>query len=227
MPATPFLNPLNYLLFCLGALSLIMSPGPDFFYVSSRGLAGGRSAGIVSAFGIGTGLLFHTLVAATGLTFLLKLPLVFNVVKWIGAGYLLWMGYKILSSHDAFAPTPAAQVANLRTVFRQAVLTNIFNPKVTLTFAFFILPFVDQHQSGAAWRTVALGLTLATLATTWFCFVGASMGHLGAFLARKPSINNFVRIFSGILLVGLGINVAFPQIWRWVRDLCLAFAGQR
>lgn len=212
MPVLPLFSFSNYALFCLGALSLIMSPGPDFFYVSSRGLAGGRAAGIVSAFGIGTGLLFHTVLAASGLTLLLLASTAaFTVVKWIGAVYLVWMGIKMLRSGNALMATPETQVVDLGSVFRQGVLTNIFNPKVALTFLAFFPQFIHTQGRDAAWQMAILGLTLCVLATLWFCIVGASAGHLGAFLLRRPGVGNFVRIFAGIVLCGLGIRLAFAQ----------------
>jgi threonine/homoserine/homoserine lactone efflux protein len=120
----------TYALFCLGAMALIMSPGPDFFYVATRGLAGGRSAGVVSALGIGAGLAVHTVLAASGLTLLLLASdTLFNIVKWIGAAYLIWIGIKLLRAGDEFLTPTTKSTLRLPQVFRQGVLTNVFNPK--------------------------------------------------------------------------------------------------
>lgn len=202
----------NYLLFCLGAMALIMSPGPDFFYVATRGLEGGRKAGLVSAFGIGAGLIFHTILAASGLTVLLLASgPIFNVVKWAGAAYLVWVGYKILSSGDEFLTPGEKRDFKLSQVFRQGILTNVLNPKVALTFAAFVAPFVHPEKGHAGLQTAILGSTLCVLATLWFSCVGTFAGQLGGFLARHRSVGRGVRLFSGAVVTLLGLKLAFGQ----------------
>lgn len=202
----------TYLLFCAGALALILSPGPDFFYVAARGIAGGRRAGVVSALGIGTGLLFHTVLAASGLTLLLLASEpIFNGVKWLGAFYLIWMGIQTLLAGEKFLAVSEAQALNLRKVFQQGVLTNVFNPKVALTFAAFLPAFVAPARGGAAGQIAVLGATLCALATLWFCGVGAFAGQLGALLLRFPRLARGVQRLSGSVLCVLGVRLAFAQ----------------
>lgn len=202
----------TYALFCLGALALIMSPGPDFFYVATRGLAGGRSAGVVSALGIGAGLAVHTFLAASGLTLLLLASnTLFNLVKWIGAAYLVWMGIKLLRAGDEFlAPTTKSSLP-LPQVFRQGMVTNVFNPKVALTFAAFLPPFVHAERGHASLQIAVFGATLCLLATLWFCGIGFFAGQLGALLVRHSKIGRGVRLFAGTALTLLGVRLAFGQ----------------
>ena len=209
--STMMLIPLStYLFFCVGALALILSPGPDFFYVATRGIAGGRRAGIASALGIGAGLLVHTLLAASGLTLiLLASNWVFNAVKWLGVVYLFWMGLKILRASDSFLLSHAgAPRQNFARTFRQGVLTNLFNPKVALTFAAFLPGFVTASHHNAPLQMAVLGATLCVLATLWFCGVGAFAGDLGTFLLRFPRVGTGVRWGSGTILCLLGARLA-------------------
>lgn len=200
----------TYALFCLGALALIMSPGPDFFYVATRGLAGGRSAGVVSALGIGAGLLVHTALAASGLTLLLfASDAAFHLVKWVGALYLVWMGIKMLRAGDEILALTPQSAQKLSQVFRQGLLTNIFNPKVALTFAAFLPPFVQPQQGHAALQIAVLGATLGVLATLWFCGIGFFAGQMGAFLTRHTKVARGIRLFCGGALAVLGIRLAF------------------
>lgn len=202
----------TYVLFCLGAMALIVSPGPDFFYVATRGLAGGRSAGVVSALGIGAGLSVHTVLAASGLTLLLLASNVaFNIVKWIGAAYLIWMGIKMLRAGDDFLVPSGESSMRLPQIFRQGVLTNVFNPKVALTFAAFLPPFVHAERGHASLQIAVFGATLCLLATLWFCGVGFFAGQMGALLMRHPKIGRGVRIFSGTALTLLGLRLALGQ----------------
>ena len=202
----------TYLLFCVGALALIASPGADFFYVATRGLAGGPRAGIASALGIGAGLLVHTILAASGLTLLLLASdWVFNAVKWLGALYLIWMGIKILRAGDELLTATDVTPLSFGRTFRQGVLTNLFNPKVALTFAAFLPQFVDVSHSNPQAQMAFLGATLCVLATLWFCGVGAFAGQLGAFLLRFPRVGAGVRLGAGTILCLLGARLAWVK----------------
>jgi threonine/homoserine/homoserine lactone efflux protein len=198
------------LLYLVGAFLLVASPGPDFLYVLSRGIAQGRRAGVLSAVGIALGLLVHTSLAALGLTVLLQTSVVaFLVVKTIGAVYLVYLGVKVLRSNSTFAPTQG-EVIDSRSIIRQAMLTNVFNPKAALTFAAF-LPQFASHQGNFAAQMVVLGLILCSLAFAWFSVVGACAGSLGAWLMRRPRFTNFVRLLTGAVLVGLGFRLALQR----------------
>lgn len=200
----------SYALFCAGAFALILSPGPDFFYVLTRGIAGGRGAGLLSAFGIGTGLLVHTALAASGLTLLLLASsALFSAVKWIGALYLIWIGFKLLRSDELFSAPDEKRVFKPHQVFRQGVLTNVLNPKVALTFAAFVLPFVHPETGNATLQIAILGATLCVLATLWFCLIGVFAGRIGAFAAQKPRAGRLITRASGAILVLLGLKLGF------------------
>lgn len=202
----------QYLLFCVGALALVVMPGADFFYVLGRGVALGPRAGIASAAGIATGLLFHTLLAASGLTLLLFASnAAFNIVKWLGAAYLIWIGVQTLrakSSPFALDATAVEASFQTRNVWRQGVLTNIFNPKVALTFAAYLPQFVHAKGAAPSLQIAFLGLSLCVLALGWFCVVGALAGTLGDFLKRHPRAGRGVNLFSGALLTLLGVRLA-------------------
>jgi len=199
-------------LFCVGALALILLPGPDFFYVLGRGIALGPRAGLASACGIASGLLCHTVLAASGLTLLLFASnAAFNIVKWLGAAYLIWIGVQTLrarSSPFALDATAVRASFSPREVWRQGVLTNVFNPKVALTFAAYLPGFIHVKRGGASLQIGFLGVTLCLLALGWFCVVGALAGQLGAFLSRHPRAGRGANLFSGVLLTLLGIRLA-------------------
>ena len=198
----------EFFIFALGALALIASPGPDFFYVATRALAQGWRAGVLSALGISLGLLFHTGLATLGLTVLLQTSATaFNIVKWIGAIYLVYIGVKswIEYSNNAQALPPIRNSM----VVRQAFLTNVFNPKAALTFAAFLPQFVHA-QNGDAQRQIALlGLALTAIAALWFSIVGLFAGSFGARLLQRPRVFQNVQRASGIVMILLGIRLAF------------------
>ena len=87
-------------LFALAALIMVLTPGPNMVYVVSRSLCQGRKAGVISLFGVATGFLVHMFAAAAGLTAVfLAIPLAYEVLRWLGAAYLLWLGWQALRPH--------------------------------------------------------------------------------------------------------------------------------
>jgi threonine/homoserine/homoserine lactone efflux protein len=168
-----------------------MSPGPDFVYVLTRGIAQGRSSGLLSALGISLGLLTHTVLAAAGLTTALAASaVVFEVLRTLGAAYLLYLGVRLLANgpaaahHPAAPEAPTAARAGSVEVVRQGLLTNLFNPRALFTFLAFIPQFVSP-DSGSMGQIVVLGVTLALIGIAWFSLVGFFAGSIGGWLARS------------------------------------------
>ena len=119
----------TFLLFLAAAIAVIVAPGPDILYVLSRGISGGRRVGTVSALGIAFGEVLHTLLAVLGLAALLQASMAaFLVVKYLGAAYLVYLGVRTIMGNDDVA-LQRYSIASPWTVFRQGVLTNLFNPK--------------------------------------------------------------------------------------------------
>src|SRR5689334_15682790 len=123
-----------FLTFLLAALMLNLAPGPDMLYVIGRSVGQGRKAGIVSALGVFVGCWGHILAAAFGIAALLRSSAgAFNVIRYAGAAYLVYLGVKMLWQRSSLAeqhikPEPFSAI------FRQGVITNLFNPKVALFF---------------------------------------------------------------------------------------------
>ncbi len=197
-------------LFCVSVLALIASPGPDFFYVLGRGMAQGPRAGVLSALGISLGLCVHTTMAVLGLSALLATSRwLFWGVKMLGAGYLFWIGLKMLRS----ASTRPEQVLELdeRAVVRQALLTNLFNPKAALTFLAFLPQWVHPERGHVPAQFAMLGAATVGLALSWFSLVGLGSARLGALLKRHPAVERRASRATGALLLALGLALALQQ----------------
>src|SRR5262245_47000477 len=109
-------------IFMSATLALNLAPGPDMLYVSTRSLAEGRRAGIVSAFGIAAGLVVHTLVIASGLAALLAaVPIAYEVVRFVGAAYLIWLGIQALRADSPLGQRQLAPASEWAT-FRQGLI---------------------------------------------------------------------------------------------------------
>ena len=121
--------------FLIAGILLNLTPGNDTIFILSKSIAQGKKAGIMSVLGIATGSLIHTTLAALGLSIIIaKSLVVFTIIKYVGAAYLLYIGYKMITSRmkvDANISTDANKI-NLLKIYRDAVLTNVLNPKVAM-----------------------------------------------------------------------------------------------
>ncbi|MFT3955901.1 MAG: LysE family translocator [Piscinibacter sp.] len=202
-------------LFVGAALLLNLTPGPDMLFVAGSAAARGRRAGLLAALGVGAGCLFHTLLAAVGLSALLAASeLAFNVVKWAGAGYLVWTGVQMLLARRREPAAPSAAPPPGGNPFWQGALTNALNPKVALFFLAFLPQFIDAGAPGQAMALLLLGTlfnlggTGVNLVIAWVASGVASglsqrggAGRLGPWLQR----------LAGAMFVGLGVKLALSS----------------
>ncbi|RKT25987.1 threonine/homoserine/homoserine lactone efflux protein [Paraburkholderia sp. RAU2J] len=199
----------NFLLFLATSIAITVAPGPDNLQVLARGISQGRAAGLVAALGFAAGITFHTTLAALGVAALLRSsPLAFEAIKLAGAAYLVWIGIKALRSQGlATAHQRAPQP--LMTVFRQSVLGNLLNPKVTLFFVVFLPQFVQPH--GAQSITVQmleLGVLFMLQTVVVFSLFGVCAGIIGGWLKRRPRVGVWLDRLAGATFIAIGIRVA-------------------
>lgn len=187
-----------------------MSPGPDFLYVTSRGIAQGKRAGVLSAAGISVGLLVHTLLAAFGLSAIIQASrTAYLIIKYIGAGYLIYLGARACLTKTS---NESATVQSFpKSAFHQGVLTNVFNPKAIITFMAFLPQFVDGKIAHPITPFLILGVTLALIALLWFVFTGYFAGMVGMFIKSRKGFQNAIKYVSGSILVLLGIRLALTN----------------
>ena len=196
----------------LGASALfIAAPGPDVIYIIARGVAQGRKAALVSAWGVCVGMLVHTSFAAAGLSALLTRSVVaFQVVEYAGAAYLLCLGARTLLDKRGFGATPQGKpTAGPTKTFLQGVATNVLNPKVALFFLAFLPQFVDPTK-GAAPQLLALGLLFVVVGLGVLCAMALFAGAIGELLTERRGAAEFLRWTMGIVLIALGLRLALP-----------------
>lgn len=205
-------------LFVGAALLLNLTPGPDMLFVAGTAAARGRRAGLLAALGVGAGCLFHTLLAALGLSALLAASdLAFGIVKWAGAGYLVWVGLQMLLARRAEPTAPAAPVAEPPRSghpFWQGALTNALNPKVALFFLAFLPQFIDAGAPGQAIALLVLG-TLFNLGGTGVNLVVAlAASGVAAGLSQRSGtgrLGPWLQRAAGAVFVGLGVKLALSS----------------
>ena len=206
------IEPAKFLLFIGVSWALILAPGPDMIYVITRGIAHGRRAGVLSAVGVVCGILVHTTAATFGLTLVLQTSaLAFLLVKYIGAGYLIYLGVKAWRDKSTLDLQPLSPLVTSRALFWQGVLSNVLNPKIAIFFLAFLPQFVDKGSRQVTWQMIFLGLTFACFGLCFLLFVGVSSGTIGRWLTQRPQYIRSLQRFTGGILIGLGIRLAFTE----------------
>lgn len=197
----------GYLKFVISSVCLNLTPGTDVLYVLGSSLSGGKKVGLVSAFGITTGILIHTLLVAFGLAAILaSSPLIFNIIKWAGAFYLVLLGILTLCKKSAMTENGQAEKLNLKFVYLKGILTNVLNPKTLLFFLVLLPQFVDAESGFGTLPFIILGLTFFTTSTIWCTIIalgGASIGRL----LTSPNAQKIAKVLSGVLYILLGLNI--------------------
>jgi threonine/homoserine/homoserine lactone efflux protein len=198
-------------LFIAASALLAIAPGPDIIYVLTRGVAQGPRAGIAAAFGFAAGCIFHTVLAAVGIAALIRSSeLAFDLVRYAGAAYLVWIGIQALRHRSAFSVEAASDRKALAAIFKQSVIGNMLNPKVTLFFLAFLPQFVNTPAGGVGWQMALLGAIFMVVTVVVFGAVAIFSGWIGDWVRRKPVIGERLNLFAGITFIALGIRVALP-----------------
>jgi threonine/homoserine/homoserine lactone efflux protein len=179
-----------FLSFVVAGLALNIVPGADMTFVIASAARGGGRDGIVASLGIGAGTLFHIVAAVLGLSAVLaSSQTAFNIIKWIGAAYLLWIAFSLLRQGRSPERAAAGSAASGLRLFRAAVLVNVLNPKIAFFFLAFLPQFVDPQAAIPALQILCLGL--------WFDFAGTLVNIAVAIAAARTA-----QRLSGISWVG-------------------------
>jgi threonine/homoserine/homoserine lactone efflux protein len=202
----------SLLLFMTATLALNLAPGPDMLYVSTRSLTQGRRAGVISALGIAAGSVVHTVAIASGLAALLRaLPLAYEIVRFAGAAYLIWLGIQALRNKSGLAagkpPAPASDWA----IFRQGAITNVLNPKVALFFLAFLPQFVHPERGSVALQLVVLGCLFNCSGTLVNVAVAYLTSSAGRWLSARGRAERIFRWLTASVFIGLGLRLALSD----------------
>lgn len=201
----------DFTVFLLTGILLNLTPGPDTFYILGRSIAQGRGAGIASVLGISAGALVHTFAAALGLSAIIAASATaFLVVKLAGAAYLIFLGARMLFSRRATAGAIPATFSSsgFLAIFRQGLITNVLNPKVTLFFLAFMPQFIDAGSTHKFAAFLTLGLCFVTTGTLWCLCLAWFSGLLGDRLRGSTTFTDILNRTAGALFIFLGVRLA-------------------
>lgn len=190
----------------------VISPGPDFAMVLKQSVTYGRKASIYSSIGIGLGISVHVIYTILGIGFIISKSIVlFNIIKYLGAAYLIYLGYKSLKSSgfklEEKESSAVQQISN-RKSFALGFLCNALNPKATLFFVslFTVIISIDTP----VYVQSIYGLFCIAITMTWFVFLSLVLSQSKV----RDFFNNFGKWFDrtvGVVLISLGIKIALAE----------------
>ena len=205
----------NFWLFALATLLLNLTPGNDFVYVATRSLSQGIRAGIISALGISAGLVIHVTASVLGLSVVLaKSAFAFNLIKYVGAAYLIYLGIKVLvSKTQSISGINSEHEKNLSsfTLLKQGFFTNVFNPKVALFFLSFLPQFADAHSAYFSYQLLMLGLWFIFSGTIVSIAIALFFGKMRSVLSSVPLFWKVQQKFTSLVLILLGLKIALEK----------------
>lgn len=200
--------------FVLVVLVLFLIPGPAVFLTITQTVKGGLKGGIITGVGIAVGDLIHTVAAVLGLSaILMTSALAFEIVKYLGAAYLIFLGIKALLEKSKKQEQPEPKNENAAAVsFRQALFIELLNPKTALFFLAFLPQFVTNNGTPVVIQLLTLGLIfvlMSILYTTLLAFLTTSLGN--KFFSKNSRFSRWQGKVVGTIYIGLGLQLVFQS----------------
>ena len=197
-------------LFFVAAAVLLITPGPAVLYIVARSIDQGRVAGIVSTLGINFGTFFHIAAAAWGVSaVLVQSALVFNIIKYLGAAYLIYLGVRKLMEREAVPTAVTIEPQPLRHLFFQGVIVNLLNPKTALFFFAFLPQFTNPETGSVALQILFLGVLFLMMAFISDSIYALLAGTVGNWLRGNLQFWRVQRYVAGTIYIALGLTAAF------------------
>ena len=188
-------------------------PGPAVLIVLSRTAQCGRSTGIVTGLGVAAGDFIHTLGAAMGLSaVLMTSALAFNLIKYAGVAYLLYLGVRaFMEKPGALAAIPKSRAIGRKTAFFQAIAIEVLNPKTALFFLAFLPQFVHPERGAVFGQFAVLGLIFVGMGICYTTLLALSVRPLGHLFGKLAWLGRWQGKILGTMFIALGVRLALQE----------------
>jgi threonine/homoserine/homoserine lactone efflux protein len=198
--------------FLITTLIAVATPGTGVIYTLAAGLTHGRRASVVAALGCTLGIIPHMVATITGLAALLHASaLAFEIVKYLGVAYLVYMAWSTLRDKSALAVDDSTAPRSAARVIISAILINILNPKLTIFFVAFLPQFIDTNNPDSLWQMVQLSGVFMLLTFVVFAAYGIFAASVRDHVTSRPRVMAWLRRFFAVSFVALGVKLAFAQ----------------
>jgi threonine/homoserine/homoserine lactone efflux protein len=206
--------PLNEMILFVGAaLLMVLTPGPNMIYLISRSISQGRRAGVISLFGVIAGFLVHMFAAALGLTALfLAVPFAYEVLKWAGALYLLWLAWQAIRP-GARSPFEAKSlpIDSPRKLFLMGFLTNVLNPKIAVFYLAILPQFISSQHGSIFAQSIVLGLTQISVSFLVNLLIALTAARIASWFSRNSRWLAAQRYFMSFVLASLAVRLSMTD----------------
>lgn len=197
-------------IFIISCITLNLIPGVDTIYIISRSISEGIKAGIISALGISTGAIFHILATALGLSALIfSFSYAFTIIKVIGAVYLIYLGISVLLKHknSLHVKSFKNKEESDYKIYKQAVLTNVLNPKVALFFMALLPQFVSVDAENKIFSFLFLGSIFLCTSTIWCLIIAIFASKVGMKFQSSERSSRIMSKLTGVVFILLGLKL--------------------
>jgi len=200
------------MLFFGSSLLLGLAPGPDNLFVLAQAAQRGTRAGLVVTLGLCTGLVVHTSAVALGLAALfMASAIAFTVLKFVGAGYLLYLAWQAFSNAGRIQADGKIERLPAAKLYQRGVIMNLTNPKVSLFFLAFLPQFVQANAAPVALQIMLLGLLFIIATILVFGAISLLAGNLGARFRRSSRSSRILSYLSGTVFTGLALRLVLAE----------------
>ena len=200
------------LMFFTTSVLLALSPGPDNLFVMTQAAQQGRKAGLLVTLGLCTGLLFHTAAVTFGLAALFKASaLAFTVLKFAGAGYLLYLAGQAFRAGTIAGPSTVADRLNAAVLYRRGIIMNITNPKVSIFFLAFLPQFADPAKGQLSAQFLLLGGVFIIATLLVFGTISILAGVFGEHFRKSAFAQKILNRAAAGIFAGLALKLALAQ----------------
>ena len=202
----------DFLTFLVLSLFVVTSPGIDTALITKRTISDGRKDGFSMALGITSGSFVHTFAAAFGLSaILLQSAVAFEIVKYVGAFYLIYLGISSFISRKKKDPAAENQqdAEMKKSAFKQGLISNVLNPKVAMFFLTFLPQFIQTGEN-ATQQLIIMGVIYTLLSISWFFIYVFFINYLREWLL-SPTVQGIMDKATGLVLIGFGLKLALDK----------------
>lgn len=201
------------LAFAAASFAVYLAPGVDTVFIATNSISHGWRAGSWAAVGTATGVTIQAMAAAFGVTAIFSVtPVLFEVLRWAGVAYLLYLGIKILRSRDTFELESDGRTWQRFDVFFRALGINLLNPKISLFFLAFLPQFVNPAAGQVFLQLLILGLLFAFGGIFWCLFQAVAFARLGNWINRSAAARAWQRRITGGALIGFAGILAISGV---------------
>lgn len=195
-------------MFIAASTALAFAPGPDNIFVLAQSVAMGRTAGLVITLGLCTGLVVHTAVVAIGIAAIFQTSvLAFNILKYIGAAYLLYLAWKSFTAREGGIRPDGMPRLSRAALYRRGIIMNVTNPKVSLFFLAFLPQFTHPSNGSITAQLVALGFVFILVTLAVFGLISLLAGAIGRRLARSGRWEGMLNTIAGTVFAALALKL--------------------